>query len=104
MDKFQLSREQNMFLAKKTIVENIYNSAKLEGCNVTFPDTKTIIDGVSVGGLDMHDVNIIVNLKRAWQFVLENINEPFNIDFAKKIHSFVAYNEALTWGSSEQVG
>ncbi len=43
-DKYVLTKEQNVFLAKKLIVENIYHSAKLEGCNVTFPDTKTILD------------------------------------------------------------
>ncbi|NLK91376.1 MAG: death-on-curing protein, partial [Clostridiales bacterium] len=61
-DKYNLTLQQNIFLAKKLIVENIYNSAKLEGCNVTFPDTKTILDGISVANLKMGDVEIILNL------------------------------------------
>ena len=81
------------YLAKKTIVENIYHSARLEGCNVTFPETKTILDGVSVGGLDMDDVQVILNLRDAWKFTLKSIEDPFNLEFACKINSFVARNQ-----------
>ena len=35
-DKFNLTKEQNLFLAKKVLVTSIYNSAKLEGLNITF--------------------------------------------------------------------
>lgn len=97
-DKYNLSLEQNIFLARKLIVENIYNSAKLEGCNVTFPDTKTILDGVSVANLKMSDVEVILNLRDAWKFLINNIDKEFNLDFACKINSFVARNESLDWG------
>ncbi|TAH60468.1 MAG: death-on-curing protein [Gottschalkiaceae bacterium] len=97
-DKYNLSLKQNIFLAKKLIVENIYNSAKLEGCNVTFPDTKTILDGVSVANLKMSDVEVILNLRDAWKYLIDNIDKEFNLDFACKINSFVARNESLEWG------
>lgn len=87
-----------MFLAKKLIVENIYNSAKLEGCNVTFPDTKTILDGVSVANLKMSDVEVILNLRDAWKYLITNINKSFDLDFICKINYFVSRNESLEWG------
>lgn len=97
-DKYNLTKEESMFLAKKGFIENIFYSSKLEGCNITFPDTQTIIEGKSVEGYDMHDIGIIVNLKHAWEYVLKNIDEPFDLKFAKGIHNFIGYNEALTWG------
>lgn len=97
-DKFHLTKEQNVFLAKKTITENVYHSAKLEGVNVTFPETQTILDGVSVGGLNMDDVGIILNLRDAWKYTIENIDAPFDLDFACKINALVARNESLDWG------
>lgn len=97
-DKYNLNLNQNIFLAKKLIVENIYNSAKLEGCNVTFPDTKTILDGVSVANLKMSDVEVILNLRDAWKFLINNIEKPFNLDFVCKINSYVSRNESLEWG------
>lgn len=44
--KYKLTKEQNIFLAKKTIIENIYHAAKMERVNVTFPETQTILNGV----------------------------------------------------------
>ena len=97
-DKYNLTLEQNIFLAKKLIVENIYNSAKLEGCNVTFPDTQTILDGISVPNLKISDIECILNLRDAWKFLLNNITKPFELEFVCKINSYVARNEALEWG------
>ena len=98
IDKYNLTLEQNIFLAKKLIVQNIYNSAKLEGCNVTFPDTQTILDGVSVSNLKMSDVECVLNLRDAWKFLLNNVGKPFDLEFVCKINSYVARNEALEWG------
>ena len=97
-DKYNLTLQQNIFLAKKLIVENIYNSAKLEGCNVTFPDTKTILDGISVANLKMGDVEIILNLRDAWRYLINNVEKQFNLDFICKINYFVSRNESLEWG------
>lgn len=97
-DKYNLTLQQNIFLAKKLIVENIYYSARLEGCNVTFPDTKTILDGVSVANLKMSDVEVILNLRDAWKYLINNIDKPFDLNFVCKINSFVSRNESLEWG------
>lgn len=97
-DKFNLTGEQNIFVAKKLIVENIYNSAKLEGCNVTFPDTKTILDGVSVANLKMSDVEVILNLRDAWKYLIDNIEKTFDLEYICKINYFVSRNESLEWG------
>lgn len=97
-DKYNLTLEQNIFLAKKLIVENIYNSAKLEGCDVTFPDTQTILDGLSVPDLKISDMECVLNLRDAWKFLLNNITKPFELEFVCKLNSYVARNEALEWG------
>lgn len=47
-EDFMLTREQNIFLAKKTFAELVYNIAYIEGGNVTFPQTQIIIDGVVI--------------------------------------------------------
>ena len=96
-DKFNLTIQQNIFLAKKQIVENIYNSAKLEGCNVTFPDTQTILDGVNVPTVTISDIECILNLRDAWRYLLSTVEESFTVDYICKINSYVARNEALEW-------
>lgn len=98
LDKFNLSRRENVFLAKKTLVTSVYNSAKMENVNVTFPETKTILDGVSVSNLDMDDIQIILNLRNAWRYLLNNIDARTDLEFIEKVNSFISYNESLEWG------
>lgn len=97
-DKCSLSFKENVFYAKKLIIQSIYNSAKLEGCNVTFPETETILNGVNVPGVSIDDIECILNLRNAWRYLLRTIEEPLTLDYICKIHGEVARNEALMWG------
>ena len=80
-NKFNLTREQNVFVAKRNIVDYIWKSANLEGIGVTYPETQAIYDGGIVNGLTVDKIIAINNLKYAWQFILENagINYDFNV-------------------------
>ena len=79
-DKFTMTREQNIFLAKRNIVDYIYKSANLEGINVTFPETQAIFDGVGVEGVKVDDIIKINNLKRAWQFMIDTLDRLTDFD------------------------
>lgn len=94
-----LTREQNIFLAKKTFVELVYNSAYIEGCNVTFPQTQTIIDGAIVNGVTVNDIQTVLNLRDAWKYCIENIDCLLDIDYICKINELVSRNESLQWGT-----
>ena len=98
LNKFLLTKEQNIFLAKKVLVSNIYNSAKLEGINTTYPDTKTILDGINVPTLKLDEINCILNLRDAWNYVLSSIDSDINLEFICKVNSYVSRNESLEWG------
>lgn len=80
-NKYNLSREQNIFIAKRNIVDYIWKSANLEGINVTYLETQAIYDGGVVNGLTVDNIIAINNLKYAWQFILEseNLNYDFNL-------------------------
>jgi len=97
-DKFNLSLTENIFLAKKLIIQAIYDGAKLEGCNITFPQTETILNGYSVAGLKMDDVQVVLNLRDAWNYVFKTIDEPISLEYWNKINGFVAHSESLEWG------
>ena len=97
-DKYNLTIEENIFLAKKILVNSIYNSAKLEGINITFPETQTILNGVNVPNVRLDDITCILNLRDAWKEVLNNINEELNLEYICKINSFISRNESLEWG------
>ena len=98
-NKYKLSLEQNIFLAKRNLVDNIYANARLEGLNITFPQTKTILDGVNVPNLNIDEIQCILNLRDAWKYIINNIHDEFNIDFICKINELVARNESISWGN-----
>ena len=63
-DKYDLTLEQNIFLAKRNLIDNVYSNARMEGINVTFPQTQTILEGVNVPNLKLDD--IIFKIHRGW--------------------------------------
>lgn len=101
-NKYNLTLEQNIFLAKRNLVDNIYANAKMEGLNITFPETKTILEGVNVPNLKLDEIQCILNLKDAWKYVINNIDKKFNIEFICKVNELVARNESITWGVLRQ--
>ena len=78
-DKFNLTREQNVNVSKRNIVDYIWKSANLEEINVSYFETQAIYDGGIVNGLTVDNIIAINNLKYSWQFILEN--NDINYDF-----------------------
>lgn len=89
-DKYNLTREQNIFIAKRNIVDYIWKSANLEGIGVTYPETQAIYDGGIVNGLTVDNIIAINNLKYAWQFILENELIEYDYKTLCHIHKLVA--------------
>lgn len=71
-NKYNMTKEENIFIAKRNIVDYIWKSANLEGVEVTYPETQTIYDGGIVNGLTVDNIIVINNLKYAWKFILDS--------------------------------
>lgn len=88
-NKFNLTREQNVFVAKRNIVDYIWKSANLEGIGVSYPETQVIYDGGIVNGLTVKNIIAINNLKYAWEFILENDGIEYDYKALCHIHKLV---------------
>lgn len=97
-DKFNMTPEQSLFLAKKKWDENVYCGMRMENRAVTFPQTKTILQGVNVPSVQLNDIQAILNMRDAWQFLLGSMDQPVTLDYMCKINEYIARNEALEWG------
>ena len=62
---------QNLDFAKANMKGNIYDQAVLEGVAASFPQTEEIIENGEVNGVSATDVQKILNLKHAWEFILD---------------------------------
>lgn len=85
-NKFNMTKEDNIFFAKRKLIDNIYKSANLEGIEVTFADTYSFMNNVNTGNISIDDMLKLKGLKDAWEYVLNTIDEELTIDYIKKIH------------------
>ena len=61
--------QKNLDFARANMKSNIYDQAVLEGVATSFPQTEEIIDNGIVTGMSANDVQKILNLKHAWEFI-----------------------------------
>ena len=81
-----MTKEDNIFFAKRKLIDNLYKSANLEGIAVTFADTVAFVNNVNTGKISVDDMLKLKGLKDAWEYVLNTIDEKLTIDYIKKIH------------------
>lgn len=76
-----MTQREALFLAKKLYVELVYNTAYIEGVNVTFAQTQTILDGGVVNNLAVDDIQTVLNLRDGWKHVLNTVEQPITLDY-----------------------
>lgn len=81
-----MTKEDNIFFAKRKLIDNLYKSANLEGIAVTFADTVAFVNNVNTGKISVDDMLKLKGLKDAWEYVLNTIDEELTINYIKKIH------------------
>ncbi len=85
----------NLDFARANMKNNIYDQAILEGIATTFPQTETIIENGIVYGMIPRDIQKILNLKHAWEFVLNKDIIVVDSDFYILSHIAKLVNEGI---------
>lgn len=80
----------NIDFARANMKSNIYDQAILEGVVTSFPDTETILDNGKVRGMTPIDVQKILNLKHAWEFIMDK-----DVAASKSSYSILCYIASL---------
>lgn len=90
-DELEADVIHNLEFARKNMKTIIYDQAILEGCATTYPDTEAIIDNGKVNNMKADDVQKILNLKHAWEFILDKdvIKAPSDYYLASYIAKLV---------------
>lgn len=87
--KFSMTREENIFVAKRNIIDYIWKSARLEGLDVTYPDTEAIYNGMRAPNVKVEEIIAVNNLKHAWQFLLDNLDVPTDYPYICHLNKLV---------------
>jgi len=93
--------ERVCFRFHKMLPEFVWDAGVLEGNPFTFPEVKTLLDGITVGGRKISDQDQILNLAESSRRLLSMVKGgQFLLDKPTftELHSIVARNEALEWG------
>ena len=87
-----MDKNKNILLARRFMTEIVYRSAVLEGINVTYPEVQTICDGYGISGITIDELNTIYNLKKAWEWMLENVYEEIGVKTLCRLNEFIVRN------------
>ena len=85
----------NLDFARANMKANIYDQAVLEGVATTFPQTENIIENGIVTGMTASDVQKILNLKHAWEFILDKDVISYGTDYYILCHIAKLVNEGF---------
>ena len=72
-------------MGKRQLVDSIWKSAGIEGLGTTFPNTEKILENIPVQ-TKRDEVLFIVNMKRAWYFLFDNVDYPNNISYLRELN------------------
>lgn len=85
----------NLDFARANMKLSIYEQAVLEGVTTTFPQTEDIIENGTVNGVTAYDVQKILNLKHAWEFILDKDVLQVPSDYSVLCHIAKLVNEGF---------
>ena len=81
-------RDSAIEMAKRLLVDSIWKSANLEGLGTTFPKTEAILAN-AITTTRTEEVLFIINMKRAWQFLLDNLDYNNNLMLLREYNKIV---------------
>jgi Fic family protein len=88
-------------MAKRQLPEFVHDAVNLEGINLTLPEIQTLLDGVTIGGHKLSDVQITLNQAKAWKALFEMVEKnsfELSAETVCNLHTIAAEGEALTHG------
>lgn len=102
-------RAKALFIAQKVFAELVFDVQKLEGMPFTMPEVQTYIQGVTVGGHKVSDVEKLKQQKLGWEKLIELVKtDSFSLakETACRIQKVIGHGETLDPGRfrSGQVG
>lgn len=90
------------FRLKKMLAQYVWDASVLEGNPFTYPQVQTILDGITVGGHKLSDMDQVRNLAESTKELLRLVKSgDFRLDKQTfvNIHQTVAREEAFEWGN-----
>ncbi|WP_328812485.1 Fic family protein [Paradesulfitobacterium ferrireducens] len=95
------NRKLALFQAKKMLPEYVFDTSQMENNPLTFPEVQTLMDGITIGGHKISDVQQVLNIKDSWHMLLKIVaKEEFRVskEMFHAVNNLIAREESLEWG------
>ena len=86
-------------LGKRQLVDSIWKSTGIEGLGTTFPSTEAILDNLPVT-TTRDEVYFVCNMKRAWEFLFDNMEYPNNLMLLRQLNK-IAMENLIGYGAGQ---
>jgi prophage maintenance system killer protein len=98
-----------LFIARKVFAELVFDVQSLEGMPFTMPEVQTYLQGVTIGGHKISDVDKLRQQQLGWELLIDMVKDDsfaLTKETACAIQKVLAHGEALEVGQfrSGQVG
>lgn len=100
MSKDDESRLMAVELAKRLLVDAIWKTASIEVDGISFPDTQEIFEGRAPANMEVNDIIVVNNIKRAWMFLFENVDQPVNWQYMSEYNRILGEGPSVTQENS----
>lgn len=97
----QPNRERALFRVMKLFPEFVWDTTALEGNPFTFPEVKTLLEGITVGGRRLEEESQVINQSKSWKRLVDMVRDnrfELNKHCLCELNGIVAREEALEWG------
>lgn len=89
-----VDRKTAIYGAKRLAVDSIWKMANIElATGITFPETQVIFDGAMPKNTDIQSIVVVNNLKRAWKFLVENVDYPIDIQLVREYNKIIGTDD-----------
>jgi hypothetical protein len=88
-NKYQMSRDANIYVVRKNLGDLIFKSLKLENVEVNYPDVYAVTNGGLIYRMDETMQVFVFNLKRAWLTIIIDMNVPLDLETMIKLYEIV---------------
>lgn len=93
--KFIMEKEDNIFFAKRKLVDNIMKSAALEDKNISLSGTVNFLNNVNDGEISPSDIMFFKGIKDGWNNVIKNIDDELNMNYISSMYKHILTNNDL---------
>ena len=89
-DHYCMTLEENIFCAKRVLVDSVCKQANLEGIKISYAHTQDILNNVNVASLTPTEIGKIICIRDGWQFLLDQLSLPTDLTLMQRLHRIIA--------------